>query len=149
MGALGGTKNTCRGRCVPLKEQKNAGHQIRAQVSVLAPPPRDLGPSLPPQPSGNQLPPLKGGVRALASVAPLDEALSHSPNSHGFNSRSERMPRLRFQSPIGAHARGNSWMFLSHILCFSSSSFSLPLSLKSISMSPDEDFFLSGGGVYS
>ena len=35
-----------------------------------------------------------------------------------FDSRSQHMPGLRIQSPVGPHMRGNWSMFLSHI-CFS------------------------------
>ena len=63
---------------------------------------------------------------ALAGVAQLVEALSHTPKGCGFDSRSGHMPRLGAQSPIGVRMRGHQSMFLSH----TDMSLSLPSSLS-------------------
>ena len=70
---------------------------------------------------------------ALASVAQLAGASSLTLKGCGFNSQSGHMPRLHIQPPVRVDVRGNGMMFLSYInVCLSPS---LPLSLKSISMS--------------
>ena len=71
----------------------------------------------------------------LAGVAQLVGASSCKPKGHGDNSQSGHIPGLQVRYPVGAFARGNLLMFLSHI------DVSLPPfpSLKSISMSLGED----------
>ena len=93
---------------------------------------------------------LKNAYEALASVAQLVEASSHRPKGQEFNSQSGHVPGWWIQSQAGACTRGSRMVFLSHInvslplslshQCFSPSlSPSLPLTLKSISMSSGED----------
>ena len=69
---------------------------------------------------------------ALASVAQLVGASSHTQKGHGFDSWSGHMPRLWVQSSIGACTAGNPSMFLSHTGNSSLSLPPLPLSLKSM-----------------
>ena len=64
-------------------------------------------------------------VSVLASMAHLVGALSYKLKGCGFNSQSGHMPGLRARSLVGAHARGDRLMFLSHI------DVSLPLFLLS------------------
>ena len=73
------------------------------------------------------------GEPALASVAQLAGMLSCTVKGCGFDSWSKHMPRLQLGPRAGARTRGNQSMFLSLFLP------ALPLSLKSISMSSDEE----------
>ena len=50
---------------------------------------------------------------ALACVAQLVRVSSHKLKAYGFNSRSEYIPRLLVQPPVGATTRGNGLMGLS------------------------------------
>ena len=69
--------------------------------------------------------------------------LGHLPvdllKGHKFDSPPGHMPGLWVPSPVRACTRGNQLMFLSHIDVFAPLSPSLPLSLKSISMSSGEN----------
>ena len=69
----------------------------------------------------------------MASVAQLVGASSHKSKGHGFDSWSGHMPKLWVWSPVRACTRGNTSVFSPSFLP------SLPLSLKSISMSSGED----------
>ena len=72
----------------------------------------------------------------LASVTQLIGALSSKPKGCGFDSQSGHMPRLWVQSPVWACTRGtDQCFFLTLMLLSPSLSPSLPISLKSISMS--------------
>ena len=69
-------------------------------------------------------------------VAQLSGAWSHAAKGWGFDSWSGHMPRLKVQSPVGAHIGGNQSVFLPHIdvsLCFSVS-LSVSLSLLSVNI---------------
>lgn len=52
---------------------------------------------------------------ALTDAAQLVGAPSRASEDLGFNSRSENIPRLQVQSPVGAWTEGNRSMFLSQI----------------------------------
>ena len=72
---------------------------------------------------------------ALASVAQLVGALFHKLEGHRLSYQSGHMPGLWVQSPVKLHGRGNQLMFLSHTGASLPLSPSIPLSLKSMSMS--------------
>ena len=82
---------------------------------------------------------LKRQPHALAGVAKLVGALLHKPKGRRFDSQSGHIPGLQVQSSVGACSRGKIHnVSLSHH-CFSALSPSNPLSLKSISMSLDDN----------